>query len=218
MRTHIAQRGASNGLVAAVSAVAVAAAAVVAVVLVVARGHTSAVAGPSPTASPTSRPVPNCAAAGCALVSLSGAQPPNTVFYGASCTGIDGSWFLNVVEAGASSTLRPSYHLRWTLAPGATTAVPEGVVTIAATPTTTASLTLAQGRLHLTGTQKPDIQADATGTLSVSINRSASSPTLTLTEAGLTRAEQALGLVSPFNVNGKPLTLPVQTVKSLRGC
>jgi hypothetical protein len=86
------------------------------------------------------------------------------------------------------------------------------------TAKTTATLTLSQGTLHLTGTQQPKVQVDATGALIVKLSGSPSAPTLTFTETGLDHAEQALGLVSPFHANGQPLIVPVTIVKKLNGC
>src|SRR5438045_1544811 len=79
---------------------------------------------PSPAAQPT------CAPSGCALVSTTYTTPRTIVFYGASCSGAHGSWFLNVVEGGGNSELRPSYSLRWTFAAGSTIARPSGTVTM----------------------------------------------------------------------------------------
>jgi hypothetical protein len=44
------------------------------------------------------------------------------------------------------------------------------------------------------------------------------SPVLKFTETGLLQAEKALGLVSPFDVDGSPLTVPIKTVKTMVGC
>lgn len=64
----------------------------------------------------------------------------------------------------------------------------------------------------------PNVHVDATGTLEVKLSRSPAASTLTFTETGLRQAELAVGLVSPFDVNGQPLTVPVTTVKKLNGC
>ena len=96
--------------------------------------------------------------------------------------------------------------------------MPNGSVSIAATSTTNVSLTIANGALHLTGTQQPSTHVDATGTLEVRLAGPAAAPTLVFTEAGLSHAEQAVGLVSPFEVNGGSLTVPVTPVKNLPAC
>ena len=96
--------------------------------------------------------------------------------------------------------------------------MPDGRVVIAPTNTTNIMLTLKNGTLHLTGTRKPNVQVDATGTLVVHISGSASAPMLTFTETGLRQAEDSLALLSPFDVGGNPLTVPVKTVAKLTGC
>jgi hypothetical protein len=75
----------------------------------------------------------------------------------------------------------------------------------------------------------PAINASSAGTLApkwifrandsiVRLSGTASSPSLTFVERGLVPAEHKLGLVSPFNVGGHPLVVPIQHVKSLVGC
>jgi hypothetical protein len=66
--------------------------------------------------------------------------------------------------------------------------------------------------------RKPNATVTATGTLIVELSGSASSPSLTFIETGLSGAENQLGLVSPFSVGGHPLVLPIQHVKTLAGC
>jgi hypothetical protein len=188
--------------------------AIVVVALAVARSHQQT---PAKTAmTPSARPA--CGSSGCALVSLSRTLPPTTVFYGASCTGVYGSWFLNVVEGGGNDELRPSYTLRWSFAPSAQVANPSGSITVPATSTTQISLTLNQGTLSLTGTRKPNVRVAATGTLVVELAGPTTAPELVFTETGLAKAESALGLVSPFDVGGKPLSVPLTTVKTMSSC
>jgi hypothetical protein len=108
--------------------------------------------------------------------------------------------------------------LRWSFAQGSTTAMPSGNVVIQPTDSTQATLTLNQGTLSLTGTRKPDVRVAATGTLVVEISGTASAPALQFTETGLAGAESQIGLVSPFDVGGQPLVVPVTTVKKMDGC
>jgi hypothetical protein len=203
--------------------VAIVAAAAV-VVLIVSRGSghappvPSATASSTPTATASSAPLPTCDPSGCGVVSVSRSLPATTVFYGASCSGVYGSWFLNVSEGGGSDALRPAYLLRWSLAPGSSSAKPSGQILIPPTSSTQVTLRLTNGTLSLTGTRKPNTTVSATGTLVVQVRGPQSAQVLQFTETGLRRAEQSLGLVSPFDVNGQPLTLPVQTVKKLTGC
>jgi hypothetical protein len=160
----------------------------------------------------------NCTYSGCAVVSLSRTFPPTTVFYGASCSGVYGSWFFNVVEGGGNSELRPSYALRWSFGPGSKLAKPSGSITVPPTASAQITLTLNEGKLSLTGTRKPNARVTATGTLVVELSGSATAPELKFTETGLTKAESSLGLVSPFNVGGSPLTVPIKIVKAMSGC
>jgi hypothetical protein len=152
------------------------------------------------------------------MVDLSRILPPLTVFYGASCTGLYGSWSFNAVEGGGDAQLRPSYSLKWAFALGSTFAKPNGRIVISPTANATATLTLNGGVLRLQGARKPNVHVSATGALVVELSGSASSPTLTFTETGLLEAEHALGLVSPFDVAGQPLTVPIKIVRTVKGC
>jgi hypothetical protein len=168
------------------------------------RGPAHPVAGTKATPSA----LPTCGSSGCAVVSLSRTLPPITVLYGASCSGVYGSWFFNAVEAGAGDQLSPSYSVKWSFTPGS----------VVAKPSTQVTLTLVDGTLNLNGTRKPNTRVTATGTLVVELSGSATAPELKFTETGLTKAESSLGLVSPFNVGGSPLTVPIKIVKTMTGC
>jgi hypothetical protein len=41
---------------------------------------------------------------------------------------------------------------------------------------------------------------------------------MTFTETGLTAAEQALGISSPFGLDGKPTTVPVKLMHQFTSC
>ena len=204
----------------AVLAASVVAAVVVSLIVTRSRSTSPSAINPTPTPRPTpTRLVRHCSASGCAVVNLSRSLPPITIFYGASCEGIEGSWFFNVTEQGGNDQLRPSYALQWSFMPGATEAMPNGRTLIQPTNGSQITMTLSNGALHLTGTQRPKPQqVDATGTLVVRLSGSTSAPTLTFTETGLADAEKALGLVSPFDLGGNPLTVPVDMVKTMDGC
>jgi hypothetical protein len=195
---------------------AVVATAVVAV-FIVACGTGPAPVSPKPTATRTLTAL-TCNPSGCAVVSISRSLPPLTIFYGASCSGGHGPWFLNVTEGGGSGALRPAYVLLWSFASGSTAAKPSGQIAVPPSSSTQLTLTLTDGTLRLAGTRKPNTTVTATGTLTVQLAGGASAPELRFTETGLRQAEQALGLVSPFDVNGQPLTLPVELVKKRAGC
>jgi hypothetical protein len=165
------------------------------------------------------RPTTNCGSSGCAMVRTSRSLPPVTLFYGASCSGLHGSWFFNAVEGGGSDTLRPSYALQWSFAGGSASARPSArVIYVAPTTKTKVSLSLSNGTMKLSGVLKPNVKVAATGSLVVRLSGAASSPSLIFVEKGLRPAEHRLGLVSPFDVGGRPLVVPVQHVKSLVGC
>lgn len=202
--------------------------AVVAVPLVVAGCSSAGTTSSSPghhTHSSATTPVhktrnrTNCGSSGCAVVRDARSLPPTTILYGASCSGIHGQWFFNAVEGGGSAALRPSYALRWSFASGATSAKLDArIIQVPATKTTTVTMTLSKGTLKLHGVRKPNVNVTATGSLVVKLSGSASSPSLTFTETGLSAAEHKLGLISPFDVGGQPLVVPIRHVKSLVGC
>ena len=177
------------------------------------------------SASPThtsgtskAKPQANCKSSGCAVVRMSRSLPPFTIFYGASCSGVHGSWFFNTVEGGATNALRPSYSLSWSFAGSATSARPTARIIVPPTKRTRVTLTLKNGTMKLSGVHKPNARVNATGSLIVRLAGSASSPSLIFVERGLWQAEHKLGLVSPFNARGRPLVVHVQHVTSLRGC
>jgi hypothetical protein len=153
------------------------------------------------------------------MVRMSRSLPPLTVLYGASCAGVHGDWFFNAVEAGAGNALQPSYALAWSFKGGATSAKPNArVISVPHTKTTKVSLTLSNGKMKLSGVRQPNTTVNATGSLIVRLSGSVASPSLTFIERGLFPAEHKLGLVSPFNVHGHPLVVPIQHVKRLPAC
>ncbi len=194
----------------ALALVAVSAALVTAVAVL--RSPVYSLAGPNPSAQRT------CGPSGCAVVSLSRALPPTTVLYGASCSGINGPWFFNAVEGGGNDELRPSYSLTWSFESSSTVAKPSGHVAVAPTSSAQVAVTVKDGAIGLTGTKKPNVKVAAAGTLVVEISGSKNAPVLKFTETGLLKEENALGLVSPFDVGGNPLIVPVATVKTMTGC
>ncbi len=206
------RRGKRTLVIAAAALTAIAVAVVIGLVATRSPGHSSAGAMVTPAAMPT------CSPSGCAVVNLSRTLPALTVFYGASCSGVYGTWFFNAVEGGGTDQLRPSYALSWSFTPGSTAAKPSGRIVIPPISSTQVTLTLDQGTLTLTGTRKPNVQVAATGTLVVELSGPTTAPVLKFTETGLSQSESALGLVSPFDVNGQPLTVPVKTVKTMVGC
>ena len=65
------------------------------------------------SAAPKVKAAANCTPSGCAVTRTTLSLPQSTVLYGASCSGIHGSWFFNAIEGGGSSQLRPNYRLQW---------------------------------------------------------------------------------------------------------
>jgi hypothetical protein len=151
------------------------------------------------------------------MVRTARSAPQFTVFYGASCSGIHGSWFFNAVEGGGGSTPRLMFSLTWSFAGGTTVAKPSARIHVLPTKTTTVRLTLSDGTMKLSGTNA-GTRVSATGSLIVKVSGTLSAPSLTFIEKGLRTAEHRLGLVSPFDVGGHSLVVPVHHVTSLSGC
>jgi hypothetical protein len=193
----------------------------VVVVLVLAGGAAAAAIALSGNSQPNASSKPSCTSSGCGLVSQSLSQVQPVGFYGASCSGAYGDWFLKVMQEGASDQLKADYNLHWTSTSGSV-ARPSGSVTVqpvtGASSASDVTITIDNGKVTLQGTQEPSkTPIKATGTLTINIlNQSA--PTLEITESGLTEAERALGLNSPFNFNGQPLHLSIRKVQVLVGC
>jgi hypothetical protein len=122
------------------------------------------------------------------------------------------------VEGGGNNRLRPSYSLKWSFTADSAVAKPNGRIAIAPTENAEVTLTLTQGTLSLTGTRKPNVKISASGTLVVELLGGPSAQVLKFTETGLVKAESALGLVSPFDVGGRPLVVPIKIVKTMAGC
>src|SRR5215470_8666005 len=116
--------------------------------------HNSSQHHKSSTSSPKTKPQPKCKSSGCAEVKTTLSLPQTTVLYGASCTGVHGSWFFNAIEGGGSKQLRPAYHMLWSFARGVTSARPSGVISIPSTKTTKITLTLSRGKMTLRGVRK----------------------------------------------------------------
>ncbi len=159
-----------------------------------------------------------CGKSGCAVVNTAITSPRLMVFYGGSCGGSPAAWYLNVTEGGSSSSFRASYKLTWAFPPGSSTAKPSGRVLMGRAAGATAGESLSGGIMTLKGTNSKHRSVNARGTLTVSLTGSSHAPTLTLTESGLSAAEQQLGFVSPFDIGNKPLVLPVKIVKHFPQC
>jgi hypothetical protein len=145
-------------------------------------------------------------------------SPHTTVFYGASCTGVVGSWFLSVVEGGPNDMPRPAYRLSWTFSTSPSVAHPDGDVIVSTPANEKVDIRLANGVLRITGTTAGGAQVRATGALVVGVSQSGTTSVLTLTETGLAAAEKALQISSPFNVDGQPVGVPVRIVHQAPSC
>ena len=189
-------------------------------------GHSPSSRVDSPS---TSRPVASgatkptlpqkaCAKSGCAVVNTVLNQPHVTVFYGASCTGPIGPWYLNVTEGGPNDTPRPSYELQWAFSTPPSPARPSGSINVSMPAGEKVVMTLANGLLHISGRTPGGININATGTLIVEFASTPSGSTLTFTETGIAAAERALGITSPFGVNGHATSVPVKLMHRFASC
>lgn len=145
-------------------------------------------------------------------------NPGVNVFYGTSCTGLRGSWFLNVVQGGGSETRHAAYYLRWSFEAGQDVARPGGRITITGGTGEPPTATLAEGEVELNGTGANGTAVAGTGQLEVRLTGTEDKPTLTITLTGLDEAVSALGLVSPFAAEGGALSVPVELVNEVSGC
>jgi hypothetical protein len=158
-----------------------------------------------------------CANSGCSVVDLTRRSPEFMGFYGESCTGDLGSWFLNVTEGGPNGVPHPAYALRWSFSKSKSNADPSGTVAFSDS-NAPITMTLNQGHLELKGTAANGSSVSGTGSLHVQLGGTSSSPTLTIQEGGLTAKEAALGITSPFDTGGHPAAVPIKHVNHLRGC
>lgn len=145
-------------------------------------------------------------------------SPVLTEFYGRSCQGLHGTWFLNVVQGGSNQVLHPSYRLDWSFIGGSSVARPSGPVATAHAGKLQATVTLTDGVLRISGVGPTGSPVSGQGTLSIGLSGSAAAPVLTLTETGLTTVEQELDLQSPFVASGGPVTVPIHMVSTAAGC
>ena len=145
-------------------------------------------------------------------------DPGVNVFYGTSCTGLRGSWFLNVVQGGGSESRHAAYYLRWSFTSGEDVARPGGRITITGGAGEPPTATVENGKVKLNGTGANGTPVAGTGQIEVRLTGTDEEPTLTITLSGLDEAVSALGLVSPFVGEGGPLSVPVELVDKVSGC
>jgi hypothetical protein len=146
-------------------------------------------------------------------------SPRVTVFFGQSCAGADGTWYLNAVQGGASSVVHAAFYLRWSFAPNSPVAQPNGKVVISGGTGVKITMTVEHGAERLAATRTGYSRVTGSGTLAVQLTGTRIAPTLTFTEHGLTTVERGLNLVSPFGVVGnQPLTLPISVSTERSGC
>lgn len=159
-----------------------------------------------------------CSNSQCAVVNTVHTSPVLVQYFGQSCQGLHGAWYLNVSQGGGALVIRPSYRLNWSFEGGSTLARPTGSVDFVSGGRLQATGTLNDGVLSVTGTGSTGPPVSGQGTLTVQLTGSAKAPTLTVTETGLTTLEQKLGFQSPFVINGGPVTIPIQFVTTAAGC
>jgi hypothetical protein len=160
----------------------------------------------------------SCGTTGCAIVSEVVTNPRVTVFYGASCAGPNGPWYLNVTQGGPNNTPRPSYKLQWAFRDPPSPAHPNGLISVSTPAGVKVKMTLANGVLRITGHHANGVNVNATGTLAVGLSQTATGQALVFTEGGIAAAEHALGITSPFGVNGQPTTIPLKIVNRFASC
>jgi len=159
-----------------------------------------------------------CPKSQCAMVDSVHTSPVLTQFYGRSCQGLHGAWFMNVAQGGGNQILHPSYRLNWAFANASSSALPSGFVTFSQVGQQKATATLSDGVLRITGTGPTGSAVSGQGRLTVQLSGSYSAPTLTVTETGLSNVDRQLGFDSPFVVNGAPVTVPIRLVPTVPGC
>ena len=162
--------------------------------------------------------ITRCSNSQCAVVNVVHTSPVLTQYYGQSCQGLHGAWYLNVSQGGGAQVLRPSYRLSWSFAEGSLLARPSGSVDFAPTDRLNATGTLMDGVLSIKGTGLNGAPVSGQGTLTVQLSGPATAPTLTLTETGLTNVEEKLGFQSPFVASGGPVTIQIQILTTAPGC
>lgn len=161
--------------------------------------------------------VQRCVDSGCAVVSKVENNPGVVLYTGASCRGLQGPWFLNVVQGGPSTVPRLSYRLAWSFAPGSDRAQPSGTVSVSGGEGTTPKVTLADGTESVSGVDG-GAPVDARGSLLIRLSKQASGSALVFEETGLSAVESKLHIVSPFAPGGVPLSLPVKVSTDFQGC
>jgi hypothetical protein len=143
---------------------------------------------------------------------------PTITYYGASCEGAFGEWFTNVVVSGGTGTPNVSYRLLWSFS-SSKVARPIGQITSHPGKDRNLVLTINNGVYTIAGTTAKHIHVRARGTLNVALAGTALAPTLVFTETGLTNAERALKIVSPFSTSsGQPYAVPIKIVSSFPSC
>lgn len=153
-----------------------------------------------------------------AVVSTTRNMPTVNVFFGTSCTGLHGSWFLNVVQGGSQAQLHASYYLRWTFTSTEVVAKPGGRITVSGGTGPPPSLTVTEGVVTLTGARTDGTSVTGTGQIDVTLTGTDDEPSLTITQKGLEDAARTLGLVLPFPFDGRPLTVPIELQEEASGC
>lgn len=172
----------------------------------------------STTTTTTNPRLTSCVASGCGQVNTVRISPRTTTYYGASCTGAVGQWFLNVVVAGPKNAPRVSYRLQWSFASLATIAKPIGAIFVNGVNGRQYKITLSDGVYRISGKTASGTAVSGQGSLTIALTGTQAAPTITFTEKGLANTESALGLVSPFAASGKPYSVPITTVKTFSQC
>jgi hypothetical protein len=162
-------------------------------------------------------PLTSCIPTGCGVVFEVRTSPRVITYSGASCGGPGGAWYLNAAEGGPNTAVSVSSHLVWDFA-GQNVAYPAGQLIVNSGSGSFATITLGKGKLTIKGTTPRHVEVMGRGTLTVHLTGSRASPTLTTTEQGLSNVEKELGMVSAFDIGGRPLELHIRIQSDVQDC
>lgn len=180
-------------------------------------GSTSTTAASGDSSTSSTGLLTQCVPSGCAVVNTVRTSPRVIVYSGASCAGPRGAWFLNATEGGPTDSMILNYRLTWDFG-SSNMAKPNGVIGVKPGGPATALLTLQNGVVKVQGRTSAGVAVRATGAISVRLTGTSAKPTLTVTETGLSKANQQLGIVSAFEFAGRPANLPVTSQAQYQNC
>lgn len=157
---------------------------------------------------------------GCAVVSVSTGRPYPALYYGVSCSGTAGPWFLNAVGSGSvPGVIRPSYRLTFSFNGGESVVRPNGTVTVPPGGASHLAMTISAGTLHLVERTATHPHVAAEGAIVVRLVSAGGHEALSISVSGpVVAAEHRLGVVSPLAPAGNTTVLPIRLVPSSPSC